>query len=159
MDLFCLHTTPLYFLLEKTRSHRHQTFQAPVSIKPLVFYHTPCISIQPPPCWKRTHSADDWSSFKTLCNQYHKLSLSVKTEYYSSLVSSASDNPKRLWPTVNKLLHRKSSSPLPTTSSVTSLGASFASSFHRQNIQTPSLSHQQPHYIVSALTLSSRHSP
>ena len=31
--------------------------------------------------------------------------------------------------------------------------------FHRQNILTPSVSHQQPHYIVSALTLSSCHSP
>ena len=41
----------------------------------------------------------------------------------------ASDNPKRLWQTVNKLLHRKSSSPLPTTSPGTSLADSFASFF------------------------------
>jgi len=31
--------------------------------------------------------------------------------------------------------------------------------FHRQNIQTPSVSHQQPHYIISALIHSSCHSP
>ena len=31
--------------------------------------------------------------------------------------------------------------------------------FHRQNIQTPSFSHQQPRYIISTLTLSSCHSP
>ena len=37
-----------------------------------------------------------------------------KRPFYSSLVSSASDNPKRLWQTVNKLLHHKSSSPLST---------------------------------------------
>jgi len=84
--------------------------------------------------------------------QYHKLILSTKKEYYSSLVSSASDNPKRLWQTINKLLHRKSSSPLPTTSPGTSLADSFASFFHRQNIQTPSFSHQQP-------DTSSPHSP
>jgi len=91
--------------------------------------------------WKRTctHSAADWSSFKSLRNQYHKLTLSSKKEYFSSLVSSASDNPKRLWQTVN-LLHRKSSSPLPTTSPGTSLADSFAF-FRRQNIQTPSFSH------------------
>ena len=57
----------------------------------------------------------------------HKLILSSKKEYYSSLISSASDNPKRLWQTVNKLLHRKSSSPLPTSSPGTSLADSFAS--------------------------------
>ena len=63
---------------------------------------------------------------------------------------------------VNKLLHRKSSSPLPTnatTSPGTSLVDSFASFFHRQNIPTPSFSHQQPCYIISALTLSSCYSP
>ena len=38
--------------------------------------------------WKRTHSAADWSSFKSLRNQCHKLILSSKKEYYSSLVSS-----------------------------------------------------------------------
>ena len=87
------------------------------------------------------------------------LILSSKKENYSSLVSSTSDNPKRFWQTVNKLLHRKSS-PLPTTSPggwhFTCRQLSF---FHRQNIQTPSFSHQQPCYIISALTLSSCHCP
>jgi len=78
--------------------------------------------------WKRTHCA--WSSFKSLRNQYHKLIPSSKKEYFSSLVSLASNNPKRLWQTVNKLLHRKSSSPLPTISPATSLADSFASFFH-----------------------------
>ena len=78
-----------------------------------------------------------------------------KKEYYSSLVSSDSDNPKRLWQTVNKLLHRKFSSPLPTTSRGNSHVDSFASFFHRQNIKTPSVCHQQPCYTISALTLSS----
>ena len=107
------------FSARQTCSHRQQTLQAPVSINPWftatlrafrsTLRHAENI-------WKRTHSAADWSSFKSLRNQYHKLILSSKKEYYSSLVSSASNNPKRLWQTVNKLLHCKSSSPLPTTS-------------------------------------------
>jgi len=36
---------------------------------------------------------------------------------YTNLVSSSSTNPHRRWQTVNKLLHRKSTSPLPTSSS------------------------------------------
>jgi len=32
--------------------------------------------------WKRTQSAADWSSFKSLRNQYHKLIFSSKKEYY-----------------------------------------------------------------------------
>ena len=55
--------------------------------------------------WKRTHSAVDWSSFKSLRNQYHNLILAAKKHFYFNLVSSSSDNPKRLWQTVNKLLH------------------------------------------------------
>jgi len=54
---------------------------------------------------------------------------------------------------VNILLHRKSSSPLPTTSPSTSLADSFASFFHRQNIQTPLLS------LTSNPATSSPHSP
>jgi len=69
-----------------------------------------------------THSALDFTS---LCNKYHKLILTSKQQYYSNLVSSASANPKRLWQTVNKLLHRKSSSPLLSSF----LGVSFADSF------------------------------
>jgi len=62
-----------------------------------------------------THSATDWSCFKSLRNKYHFLILSAKKHYYSNLVSLSSHNPKWLWQTVNNLLHRKSSSPLPSS--------------------------------------------
>ena len=107
--------------------------------------------------WKSTHSAADWSSFESLRNQYHELILSSRVLFQPRIFSLR--QPQTSWQTVNKLLHRKSSSPLPTTSPGTSTADSFASFFHRQNIQTPSLSHQQPHYIISALTLSFCHSP
>ena len=38
-------------------------------------------------------------------------------QFYSNLISS-SHNPKRLWQIVNKFLHRKSSSPLPSCAQV-----------------------------------------
>jgi len=79
--------------------------------------------------WKNTHSALDWSTFKHLRNRYHNLILTAKKKYYSNLISSSTDNPRRLWQTVNYLLHRKSSSPLPSFSSATSLANSFASFF------------------------------
>ena len=79
--------------------------------------------------WKRTHSALDLSSFKSLRNRYHNLILSAKKNYYSNLVSSSSVSPKHLWQTVNNLLHRKLPSPLPSISSVVSLADSFGSFF------------------------------
>ena len=42
--------------------------------------------------FKCTHSALDWSSFKSLHNHYHKLILSAKKQYYSHLVSSSSES-------------------------------------------------------------------
>jgi len=79
--------------------------------------------------WKRTHSALYWSSFKSLRNRYHNLILTSKKQYYSNLVSLSSDNPRHLWQTINKLLHRNSSSPLPVFTPVNALADSFASFF------------------------------
>ena len=46
---------------------------------------------------KHIHSAFDCSSFKSLCNKYHKLILTSKQQYYSNLVSFTFTNPKHLW--------------------------------------------------------------
>jgi len=77
--------------------------------------------------YKRTHSALDWSKFKSLRNHYHHLILDAKKQYFSKLVSSSSDNPRRLWQTVNKLLNRKSALSLPSSSAATSIADRFAS--------------------------------
>ena len=88
--------------------------------------HTFCSSVRHVEnLWKYTHSAFNLFSFKSLRNQYHKLILAAKKDYYSNLVPSSSENAKRLWETINKLLNRKSSSSLP--SSTPSLADSFAS--------------------------------
>ena len=79
--------------------------------------------------YKHTHSPQSWLSFKSLRNCYHNLILIAKKKFYSNLVSSSSTNPHHLWQTVNKLLHRKSTSPLPTSSSSMSLPHRFASFF------------------------------
>ena len=45
----------------QVRSHRHQTLQAPVSIKPMVLYHPPCILIHPrSSCWKHLETYSLW---------------------------------------------------------------------------------------------------
>jgi len=63
--------------------------------------------------------------FKSLRNRYHNLILTSKKQYYSNLIFAVSDNPRRLWQTVNMLLCRKTASPLPTSTSFTSLADSF----------------------------------
>ena len=90
------------------------------------------------PCLRRTHSA------YRVCAQ--------------------ADNPKRLWQTVNKLLHRKSSSPLPTSPG-TSLADSFASFFTgkisklRLSLTSNPLHHLRTHPLLQPLLLTSQFSP
>ena len=63
---------------------------------------------------------------KSLRNRYHNLILTSKKQYYSNLIFAVSGNPRRLRQTINKLLCRKYASPLPTSTSFTSLADSFA---------------------------------
>jgi len=79
--------------------------------------------------WKRTHSAHIGLLSNLFVTNTIDGSSLPKKQYFSNLVSSVSDNPKCLWKTVNNLLHRKSSSPLPTSTPGSSLADSFANFF------------------------------
>ena len=74
------------------------------------------------------------------------------TPTYIYIVSKSSDNPRRLWQTINKLLHRKSSSPLPTSTSASALADSLAS-FFTDKISKLRLS------LANSSTSASPHSP
>jgi hypothetical protein len=80
--------------------------------------------------WKRTHSSADWTMFKSTQAKYFATVKQAKQHYNSYLISSNKDNPRTLWKTVNNLLHRHQSSPLPTASSHgISLSSAFANYF------------------------------
>jgi len=76
--------------------------------------------------WKATHSASDRSLFSSLRNRYHKLILSAKKTYYSTLVNSAT-NCRQRWNIINSLLHRTSSAVLPSSISLSTIADRFAS--------------------------------
>ena len=79
--------------------------------------------------WKSTRAPEALAALKTLTNRYHKLISSAKKRYFANLVTSNSDNPQRLWKTVNSILHRIRQHPLPSSLSGQSLSDSFASFF------------------------------
>jgi len=131
-SLLIAYDTTLSFLLDKhapviNKFFSHKSKSNPWFTSTLcAFKSTVCRAEN---IWKRTHSALDWSSFKSLRNRYHNLILTPKKQYYSNLVSSSSDNRRRLWQTINKLLHRNFFSPLPTFTSANALADSLASFF------------------------------
>src|SRR6218665_3859830 len=79
--------------------------------------------------YKQSRDLDILKKLKTLTNRYHSQLLSAKKRYLSSLVHSNSSNPRNLWKTVNNLLHRGNSNPLPDSIPHASIADSFASFF------------------------------
>jgi len=79
--------------------------------------------------YKRTRDLQILSALKSATNKYHHLLDIAKKRFYSSLVQSRSSNPRLLWKTINQLLHRNSSSPLPNSLPPFSIAESFCSFF------------------------------
>ena len=76
--------------------------------------------------WRRTRSSIDRFRY---CNQLHlcnRMMSKSKSDYYTSLLSKNSDNPRHMWNSVNKILHREKPKPLPDH---TSLGIHCAALF------------------------------
>ena len=73
-----------------------------------------------------------------------------KSDYYTSLLSNNSANPHHMWISVNKILHREKSKPLPDYTSLDTLCSSFSKFFTdkitliRSNFVTNDHSHDFP---------------
>ena len=76
--------------------------------------------------WARSHSAFDLQRLRSATNKYHAAIIKAKRSFHASSVSSNITNPRKLWTTVNKILHRKISNSLPTCLDSTFLSNSFA---------------------------------
>ena len=81
--------------------------------------------------YNSTRSLLDKQILNTATNHYNKVIASAKKCYHSNLVQSSASNPRELWKTINTLLHRNKTSPLPSpaTFPTASLAQSFASFF------------------------------
>jgi hypothetical protein len=100
--------------------------------------------------WARTHSAFDFKRLSCATNRYHAAIIKTKRTYHASTVSSTVSNPRKLWQTVNRLLHRESPDAKPDSLHPSNLSNCIASFFlskilkPRTNIQSNS-NHASPH--------------
>ena len=74
-------------------------------------------------------TAVDRSKFRQQVNKCNSVLRVSKSQYYSDLVTKNRDDSKKLWQTINKILHRTKSSTLPDDSSDSSLANRFGSYF------------------------------
>ena len=57
-------------------------------------------------CWRSSKRECDYSRFKEQCLRVNALIKKTKVDYYSGIIQESSNNPRTLFSTVNKLLHK-----------------------------------------------------
>ena len=62
-------------------------------------------------------------------HRYNRLISESKNDWYTKLVNDNKNNPKKLWTSINRILHRNESSPLPDCSDNFDLSNSFGKFF------------------------------
>ena len=111
-----------------------------------------------------SHSIFDLKLLRFATNDFHKCISAAKKSFYSSLVQSSSSNPRALWKTIDKILHRTANRSLPTSSPLAALPQLFATYFSDKiskqhfNLQTnpsstPALSLPSSSPLYSTLSL------
>ena len=84
--------------------------------------------------WSSSHSLFDLKLLRSATNHYHAAIIKAKKLYNSSLISSNLHNPRKLWHTINHLLHKIAAPSLPSSDSLSSLPQSFATFFPTRSI-------------------------
>jgi endonuclease/exonuclease/phosphatase family metal-dependent hydrolase len=106
--------------------------------------------------WLRSRSSSDLNLLRKATNLFHHAIARAKRSYYSTYILSNSYSSRSLWKAVNDVLHRKTSSVLPTCIPLKSLADTFSSFFQdkilkiHSNLLSSSASGSSPHHDPSA---------
>ena len=79
--------------------------------------------------WRRDNSAINRSRYRAAVNHFNRLVECAKTKYYSDMVRENEDNPKALWNSIKKVLHRSPKMVLPDDTTMNSLVNTFGRYF------------------------------
>ena len=79
--------------------------------------------------WKRTGSVIDRKYFRVQIHRNNHLLSRSKSNWYSEMIDRNKNNPKKLWNSINRILHRSETSPLPDCSDKSDLANTFGTFF------------------------------
>ena len=79
--------------------------------------------------WRKTRSSLDRSRYSKQCHLCNRQMAKAKSEYFTNMVSSNSENSRQLWSCINKILHRRAAPSLPKHNSLCSLCDLFSGYF------------------------------
>ena len=102
------------------------------AFQPMVFSYSRKTNIYPTPSWKNLvfFTFSDLKLLRSATNHYRAAIIKAKKLYNSSLISYNLNNPRKLWHTINYLLHKITAPSLPSSASLSSLPQSFATFFY-----------------------------
>ena len=79
--------------------------------------------------WRRSHTHLDRCRYKHQCHLCNRMMTKAKSKYLADVIADNSDNPRRLWNSINNILHRIPPPALPECTSVKSLCDHFSGYF------------------------------
>ena len=79
--------------------------------------------------WHRSRTHLDRSRYKQQCHLCNRMMTKAKSKYLADVIAENLDNPRRLWNSINNILHRIPPPALPEFTSVKSLCDHFSRYF------------------------------
>ena len=79
--------------------------------------------------WRRTRSPIDRSRYTKQLHICNHMMSKAKSDYYTHFITTNSENPRQMWKSVKKILHRQKLKALPEHSSLDTLCSSFSKYF------------------------------
>ena len=79
--------------------------------------------------WRRSRTHLDRSRYKHQCHLCNRMMTKAQSQYIADVIAENSDNQRRLWNSINNILHRIPPSALPEFTSVKSLCDNFSRYF------------------------------
>ena len=79
--------------------------------------------------WRRSRTHLDRSRYKHQCRLCNRMMTKAKSKYLADVIAENSDNPRRLWNSINNILHRIPPPAMPEFTSVKSLCDHFSKYF------------------------------
>ncbi len=80
-------------------------------------------------CWRRTKSQGDRAKFNAQVRRCNRIMSKAKNAWYSNMIEENKHNPKKLWNSINNILHRQPETILPDCTSMSAIANSFSDYF------------------------------
>ena len=78
---------------------------------------------------RRSRSGLDRSRYRKQANLCNRMMATARRKHYTKCIDENSDNPKKLWKTINNILHRTPTPSMPAAIDIKSLSESFSNFF------------------------------